>query len=79
MIRKTEYIYERAKEVGLVRGRGTYELLAAAAYIACKQSGVAKTMTDFTSIRCDITSKKGFICNKVNKALKVSVYFVIDF
>lgn len=50
MIHKTEYIYERAKEVGLVRGRGTYELLAAAAYIACKQLGVAKTMTDFTSI-----------------------------
>jgi len=46
----TEYIYKKAKVSGLVRGRGTYVVLAAAAYIACKQTGVAKTMTDFTSI-----------------------------
>src|SRR5215831_2049134 len=50
IIHATEYIYEKSKEAGLLRGRGTYVVLAAAAYIACKQIGVAKTMTDFTSI-----------------------------
>lgn len=50
IIYATEYIYEKAKEVGLLRGKGTRVVLAAAAYIACKQIGVAKTMTDFTLI-----------------------------
>jgi transcription initiation factor TFIIB len=50
IIHATEYIYEKSKEAGLPRGRCTYVVLAAAAYIACKQTGVAKTMTDFTSI-----------------------------
>ena len=50
MIHKTKYIYQKAKEVGIVRGRSFYLVLAAAAYIACRQLGVTKTMTDFTSI-----------------------------
>ena len=29
-IHKTEYIYDKAKEVGLVRGRSSYPILAAA-------------------------------------------------
>jgi transcription initiation factor TFIIB len=50
IIHATGYIYAKAKEVGLLRGRDTYVVLAAAAYIACKQTGIAKTMNDFTSI-----------------------------
>ena len=50
VIHKIEYIYDKAKEVGLVRGRGSYIVLAAAAYVACRQLGVTKTMSDFTSI-----------------------------
>ena len=50
MIHKTKYIYQKAKEVGIVRGRSFYLVLAAAAYIASRQLGVTKTMTDFTSI-----------------------------
>jgi transcription initiation factor TFIIIB Brf1 subunit/transcription initiation factor TFIIB len=50
MIHKTKYIYQKAKEVGIVRGRSSYPVLAAAAYIDSRQLGVTKTMTDFTSI-----------------------------
>lgn len=46
LIEKTAYIYRKAQERGLVRGRTISATLAAAIYISCRQAGVGKTLKD---------------------------------
>jgi transcription initiation factor TFIIB len=46
VVEKTAYIYRKAQERGLVRGRTISATLAAAIYIACRQAGVGKTLRD---------------------------------
>jgi transcription initiation factor TFIIB len=46
VIEKTAYIYRKAQERGLVRGRTISAMLAAAIYISCRQAGVGKTLKD---------------------------------
>jgi transcription initiation factor TFIIB len=50
IIEKTAYIYRKAQERGLTRGRSVYALLAAAIYIACRQMGVPRTLDDIAII-----------------------------
>lgn len=45
-VEKTAYIYRKAQERGLVRGRTIHAMLAAAAYIACREMGISKTLKD---------------------------------
>jgi transcription initiation factor TFIIB len=50
MVQKTAYIYRKAQEKRLARGRSVSSILAAATYIACREMGAARTLRDFTEI-----------------------------
>jgi transcription initiation factor TFIIB len=50
IIEKTAYIYRKAQERGLVRGRTISSVLAAAIYIACREIGTSRTLKDIASI-----------------------------
>src|SRR5215467_5872656 len=50
IIEKTAYIYRKARQRGLTRGRSVSALLAAAIYIACRQMGVPRTLDDIAAI-----------------------------
>jgi len=46
VVEKTAYIYRKALDKGLVRGRSIQGLLAASLYAACRDSGTPRTLTD---------------------------------
>jgi transcription initiation factor TFIIB len=50
IIEKTAYIYRKAQERSMVRGRTLSSILAAAVYIACREMGVPKTLKDISTI-----------------------------
>ena len=50
VIEKTAYIYRKAQERGLVRGRTIPAVLAAAAYIACRETGISRTLSDISTV-----------------------------
>jgi transcription initiation factor TFIIB len=50
VIEKTAYIYRKVQEKGLIRGRSISAILAAAAYIVCREMGFPRTLKDITAI-----------------------------
>jgi len=46
VVEKTAYIYRKAQKRGLVKGRSINALLAASAYIACREIGIPRSLTD---------------------------------
>jgi transcription initiation factor TFIIB len=50
IVEKTAYIYRKAQERGLVRGRTIPAVLAAAIYIACREMGISKTLKDIVAV-----------------------------
>jgi transcription initiation factor TFIIB len=46
VVEKTAYIYRKAQQRGMIRGRTVSAMLAAATYIACREIGVGKTLKD---------------------------------
>jgi transcription initiation factor TFIIB len=50
IIEKTAYIYRKAHERGLGRGREISSALAAALYLACRQDGTPRTIKEISSI-----------------------------
>ena len=50
IVQKTAYIYRKAQEKRLARGRSVSSILAAATYIACREMGAARTLRDFTEV-----------------------------
>jgi transcription initiation factor TFIIB len=50
VIEKTAYIYRKTQERGLVRGRTIPAVLAAAAYIACRETGISRTLSDISTV-----------------------------
>ena len=50
VVEKTAYIYRKAQEMGLVRGRTISATVAAALYIACRESGTSRTLKDIAQI-----------------------------
>ena len=50
VIDKTAYIYRKALEKGLVKGRPTSAILAAAIYIACREMGAARSLKEIGEI-----------------------------
>jgi transcription initiation factor TFIIB len=50
LIEKTAYIYRKAQERGLVRGRSISAILAAVIYIACREMGFPRILKDITAI-----------------------------
>lgn len=57
IVEKTAYIYRKAQERGFIRGRTISATLAAAAYIACRELGIPRTLSDL-SIGCNIPQKE---------------------
>jgi transcription initiation factor TFIIB len=55
-VEKTAYLYRKAQERGLVRGRTIPSVLAAAAYVACREMGISKTLKDI-ALAADIRRK----------------------
>ena len=49
VVEKTAYIYRKAQERGLVRGRTISGILTAAVYIACRELGTPRTLKDIAS------------------------------
>jgi transcription initiation factor TFIIB len=57
---KAAYIYRKAQQRGLVRGRTISSVLSATVYIACREMGISKTLKDIvavSNIRLKIISK----------------------
>ena len=50
IVQKTAYIYRKAQDRQLIRGRSTSSILAAAIYIACREMGAQRTLSDVTKI-----------------------------
>jgi transcription initiation factor TFIIB len=48
IIEKTAYIYRKAQERGLVRGRTIRSVMAAAIYITCREMAMSRTLNDVT-------------------------------
>jgi transcription initiation factor TFIIB len=46
IIEKTAYVYRKAQEKQLVRGRSTSSILAAAIYAACRELGTSRTLKE---------------------------------
>jgi transcription initiation factor TFIIB len=49
VFQKAAYIYRKAQGRGLVRGRSRSSVISAAAYIACREIGIAKTLKDIVA------------------------------
>src|SRR5919202_7151701 len=49
VVEKAAYIYRKAQERGLVRGRTISGVLAAAIYIACREMGISRTLKDIAA------------------------------
>jgi transcription initiation factor TFIIB len=49
MIEKTAYIYRKAHEKHLAKGRSVSAILAAAIYIACREMGASRTLADIAA------------------------------
>jgi transcription initiation factor TFIIB len=56
-VEKTAYIYRKAQERGLVRGRTISSTLAASLYIACREMGISRTLKDIAKLN-NITQKE---------------------
>ncbi|MCI0560104.1 MAG: transcription initiation factor IIB [Nitrososphaera sp.] len=50
IIEKTAYIYRKAQERGLVRGRTISATVGAALYIACRETGASRTLKDIAIV-----------------------------
>lgn len=50
VIEKTAYLYRKAQERGLIRGRTITSVLSAAIYISCREMGIARTLNDIASL-----------------------------
>jgi transcription initiation factor TFIIB len=50
VVEKTAYIYRKAQEKGLVRGRTISATVGAAVYIACREAGTSRTLKDIAEI-----------------------------
>ena len=50
IIERTAYIYRKARERGLVRGREISSAVAAALYLACRQEGTPRTLNEICII-----------------------------
>ena len=50
IVQKTAYIYRKAQEKRLIRGRSISSILAAAIYTACREMGAQRTLGDIVKI-----------------------------
>jgi transcription initiation factor TFIIB len=55
-VEKAAYIYRKAQERGMVRGRTIRSVLAATSYIVCREMGISRTLKD-TAMAADVRPK----------------------
>lgn len=70
VVEKTAYIYRKAQERGLVRGRTISAILTAAVYIACRELGTPRTLKD-------IAADSNIKLHEVAKSYRL-LYFELD-
>jgi transcription initiation factor TFIIB len=70
VVEKTAYIYRKAQERGLVRGRTISGILTAAVYIACRELGTPRTLKD-------IAADSNIKLHEVAKSYRL-LYFELD-
>jgi transcription initiation factor TFIIB len=73
IIERSAYIYRKVQEIGFVRGRSIITVAAAAAYIACREMGITRTLDDI-STSCDIRRK---ILSKTFRQLIIEFDFIV--
>ena len=61
---KAAYIYRKALEKGLVRGRSISALIAASLYAACRESGIPRTLNEISS-SSNIRRKELSVCYRL--------------
>jgi transcription initiation factor TFIIB len=75
VVEKAAYIYRKAQERGLVRGRTISGVLAAAIYIACREMGISRTLKDiaeYSDVKFkEVTKSYRLLCIELD--LKVPV------
>jgi hypothetical protein len=49
IIEKTAYVYRKAQEKNLIRGRSTSAILVAAIYASCREIGASRTLKDIAA------------------------------
>ena len=57
IVEKTAYVYRKAQGTGLVKGRTILGVLSAAVYIACREMGTPRTLSNIATI-CNIKRKE---------------------
>src|SRR5215469_1993566 len=62
---KIAYIYRKAQQRNLVRGRSVSVILTAATYIACREAGIPRTLKEIA------------VANNINRKLVAKAYRVI--
>jgi transcription initiation factor TFIIB len=78
IVEKTAYIYRKAQERGLVRGRTISATLAAATYIACREIGIPKTLREINNIKRKALAKSyRLLINKLD--IKIPIIDPIRF
>ena len=58
------FIYRKASTLGLIRGRGTSEVMAASVYVACRENGIPWSL-DEVADTLNITKKKLSNCYRI--------------
>ena len=58
------FIYRKASSLGLIRGRGTAEIMAASVYVACRENGIPRSL-DEVADTLNITKKKLSNCYRI--------------
>ena len=58
------FIYRKASSFGLIKGRGTAEVMAASIYAACREQGIPRSL-DETSAALNVTKKKVSRCYRM--------------
>ena len=64
VVEKAAYIYRKALEKNLIRGRTIYGLIAASLYAACRESGIPRTLNEISNM-CNIRRKELSICYRL--------------
>jgi len=64
VVEKVAYIYRKALEKNLIRGRSISGLIAASLYAACRESGVPRTLNEISNI-CNIRRKELSVCYRL--------------
>jgi transcription initiation factor TFIIB len=73
VIKETEFLYEKAKQNGLSRGRGNSVLIGAALYIACRESQSPLTLNDISKALGIRRRSLAKVCRVMISELQISI------